>query len=415
MSTNLIVNPYTQVHYHENVEIVLSAPKPGDSLRSLTITESEHKSIFEVFNDLAQVNLKFFDIEGDLSADERELLWENGVLIERENPPILPLFACLLSEVSPSPDRLDISSLIVNQTFRFEPFDLTKFASLVNEKHHSPYQPKATVVSPVSEIEIGYWLSAEESEIISQFQAGKKPHFLKDEDLLRRLIASEILVNPNHQIDRRQKWENIVNLGREKFGDDKYAVLTNLLPDAYLKAMRRFYREYVAQGFMTFGDQQVDKRFCEPNEPLASTIHRSFTKLVSLIADEEVVPSYVYAASYKNGAELTPHTDREQCEFSISFQVDYQPESPDQMSPWALYLEPLISTPELPINGISFGWESIYGKEESESSKVFLGSGDGLFYKGRELVHYRRALPEGHKSTSLFFHYVPSDFKGKLT
>lgn len=54
-------------------------------------------------------------------------------------------------------------------------------------------------------------------------------------------------------------------------------------------------------------------------------------------------------------------------------------------------------------------------QDEDKNEKIFLASGDGLVYQGRELIHYRYSLPKGHKSTSLFFHYVPKDFVGDLS
>jgi hypothetical protein len=40
--------------------------------------------------------------------------------------------------------------------------------------------------------------------------------------------------------------------------------------------------------------------------------------------------------------------------------------------------------------------------------------GDGLFYRGTRVPHYREALGDGFSSTSIFFHYVPADFKGTM-
>jgi hypothetical protein len=107
-----------------------------------------------------------------------------------------------------------------------------------------------------------------------------------------------------------------------------------------------------------------------------------------------VEPSYVYFASYQPGAALPRHVDREQCEFSISLLVDYEPD-PDGPSGWPLCLE----NPSAPEAGTA----------------ADLGVGDALVYRGRELIHYRDPLPAGHQSTSLFFHYVRPDYAGPRT
>jgi hypothetical protein len=126
------------------------------------------------------------------------------------------------------------------------------------------------------------------------------------------------------------------------------------------------------------------------NEPTASFFHHQLTDTVSAVAGQPVKPSYVYVAAYQSGAELASHVDRAQCEFSITFLVDCTPE-PERESAWPLYLD----TPQ----GIV---------------TVFQCLGDGLLYKGRELPHYRKRLADGCTSTSIFFHYVPQDFKGPL-
>jgi hypothetical protein len=95
-------------------------------------------------------------------------------------------------------------------------------------------------------------------------------------------------------------------------------------------------------------------------------------------------------ASYRSGAELKKHTDRAQCEFSITFCLDFSPE-PALETTWPIHLD----TP-------------------TGTVTVYQALGDGLAYRGVRLPHYRSSLPEGKTSTSIFFHYVAADFKGSL-
>ena len=143
---------------------------------------------------------------------------------------------------------------------------------------------------------------------------------------------------------------------------------------------------------MVKGDGLVANRFVAPLEPFSMNIHRDLTKLMSTVARQEVRPSYCYASSYFDRAVLRPHTDRAQCEFSFSLQLDYSPMAEGEVSPWALNLKLL---------------------DESEVA-VHLAPGDLLAYRGREVTHWRTALPEGHTSRSLFLHYVDPDFDGEL-
>lgn len=111
---------------------------------------------------------------------------------------------------------------------------------------------------------------------------------------------------------------------------------------------------------------------------------------MSAIAGEAIKPSYVYLASYLGGADLKKHTDREQCEFSISLCLDFSPE-PQLATSWPIRLDTSAGTVTL-----------------------YQALGDGLLYRGTKLPHYRDVLAEGHTSTSIFFHYVAENFAGRL-
>lgn len=352
----------------------------------------------------------------DLTDEERDLLVKNGFLVDKSFAPKKPLFHYFLDELELENDsEPQISTgLTVNPSFRFEPFDLTKASHLINDNNFSPEFPIAWVKLPVTEIEIGYWLRNEFVEIAQKFTAGKKLAFEIDENLLSKFIQAGILINTDSWRKKEIEIKQQLEKARQTFQTEKYVVVENILPSYYMRAMKAFFREYVSNGFMPFNDTQVERRFYEHNLPLARFFHQNFTKLVSIIVGEEVMPSYVYSASYIEEAALDPHIDRPQCEYSISFQVDYQPEPENDLSPWGLYVSPL----ELADRqySSSFPWED-YPEDDPESrkcKKVQLKSGDGLFYKGSELVHYRYSLPKGHRSTSLFFHYVAKDFAGTL-
>jgi hypothetical protein len=87
---------------------------------------------------------------------------------------------------------------------------------------------------------------------------------------------------------------------------------------------------------------------------------------------------------------LEKHTDRAQCEFSVTLCLDFSPE-PELETPWPIQLE-------TPTGRVA----------------VYQALGDGLAYRGTRLPHFRSKLGEGQTSTSIFFHYVPADFAGSL-
>jgi hypothetical protein len=174
------------------------------------------------------------------------------------------------------------------------------------------------------------------------------------------------------------------------FRERGYAPLSDLIHPFHIAALRRYYRYLIRTGAIRLGDGQSPRRYVAYNEPVARFFHRDIAAPLSAVAGEALKPSYVYMASYLSGAELKKHTDREQCEFSVTLCVDFSPE-PALETPWPIQLD----TPT--------------GK-----LTVYQALGDGLAYRGTRLPHYRGVLSEGQTSTSIFFHYVAADFSGSL-
>jgi hypothetical protein len=139
------------------------------------------------------------------------------------------------------------------------------------------------------------------------------------------------------------------------------------------------------------GDGQVELRYTAHNDPVAQYVHEQLTNAVADIVSAAIRPSYSYLVAYQSGARLDRHTDRIQCEYSLTLLIDATPE-PTEQSPWPIKLE----SPNCDI-GV---WQYL---------------GEALLYRGRHLPHYRDPLPDGHTSTSLLLHYVHADFAGPLS
>lgn len=210
------------------------------------------------------------------------------------------------------------------------------------------------------------------------------------EPIKNLLQQAGILIAQDHEVRRCRMWGETASRCRSAFREQGYAVVDGLLHPFQLAELRRYFRRQIRAGKMRLGDGQSPLRYIAHNDPAAGFFHGQLTKAVSDLVGERVKPSYVYMASYLSGAQLERHTDREQCEFSITLCLDYAPE-PSGATPWPLYLD----TPR-------------------GTATIHQAIGDGLLYRGRELPHYRKTLARGNTSTSLFLHYVAEDFDGAL-
>jgi hypothetical protein len=384
----LIVNPLAAVEaLDESDDLITGGPVPGRGMRFLQISATQSPRVHALFKELLQIGLGNLDIDTDLEDSDRELLADHGILVDADNVPERPLFSCLLDDVEESPEVP--GSLIVNPTFEFQPFDLTKFRSWMQEKHLSPYQATVWVTHPSTGIRFGYWLTTEQVELVKGLVPGASFADQIGSEITSKLVTAKILINPKNDLPGPRPE---LLRASEHFASDKYAIVKEVVPPAQLRALQSYYRRYVEQGFMQFGDTQVPRRFAQHGEHVAGMFHFNFTPLMSRIAGVDVTPTYSYSAVYAEGAELVPHVDREACEFSFSFQIDFLPDLRGAESPWALYLSDKAPDDVDPLS----------------DRAVHLANGSCLAYKGREIVHYRTPLPAGRRSTSLFFHYVPA-------
>lgn len=204
------------------------------------------------------------------------------------------------------------------------------------------------------------------------------------------LATAGVLVEPDHAERRQREYDRMVKRSARRFRNLRYVSLRGLIHPFQLGALRGYYRQQIRDGKLRLGDNQTPRRYLAHNERIASFFHHQLTAIVSDIAGEPVKPSYVYVASYQPGARLPKHTDRPQCEFSISLCLDFTPEPAGRTS--------------LPLC-LETGQGTV---------KIFQHLGDGLLYRGCELPHFRTVLPRNCTSTSIFFHYVRRDFSGPL-
>lgn len=404
-------NPLIEIRVESDEALSVFAPKPGAGLQSLELKRSANADLFDLLKGIARTGILDDELLEDLDPYEFELLGSHGFILPADELPEQPLFATFLSDVDEFTGNPAVQDLVVNPTFRFVDIDPARMREWMHDRRQSG-RPSAWITKPVTGIELGYWLNHEESLLVSRLVAGDTPHVTLDPKLERRLLAAGILTSVALLESEAAEASEWISEAKSDYELNGYAVLRELVPPAQSAAMRRYYRKYVEGGFMPFDDAQSE-RYYQHNEPLARNFHLNFTKLMSLIVGKEVVPSYVYAGSYVEGSVLTPHVDREQCEFSISMQVDFRPDIDRRGSPWGLFLKRPDPARAVRASDRHEDYPAD-SQERDQNSAVYLANGDGVIYKGCELVHYRYPLAKGCTSTSLFMHYVPHDFSGHL-
>ena len=235
-----------------------------------------------------------------------------------------------------------------------------------------------------------FWLGRGLGEIVRDLRPGEAVPSAASYTARSLLECAGILVSEGRAAKGYYGQEPMIQKARSAFREKGYAPLSDLIHPFHVAALRRYYRYLIRRGAINLGDRQSPRRYVAHNEPVARFFHHRIAPVLSAVVGEPLKPSYVYMASYLSGAELKKHTDREQCEFSVTLCLDFSPE-PVLATPWPIKLD----TP---------GGTVI----------VHQALGDGLAYRGTRLPHYRAPLGQGQTSTSIFFHYVTADFTGTL-
>jgi len=248
----------------------------------------------------------------------------------------------------------------------------------------------AWICDPATGALLPFWLEPKLASVLAEVKPGDPAPTGLPARSRDTLAAAGVLVGADYVSKRQAYWKRTVLHCGAQFRQHGFAPMAGLIHPFHVAALRRYYRYLIRTGELRLGDQQSERRYVAHNESVARFFHHQLTATMSAVAGVRVKPSYVYVGAYQAGAILKKHTDRAQCEFSITFCLDYSPE-PQRATPWPIHLETSTST-----------------------FTVFQAIGDALFYRGCELAHSRDALPAGNTSTSIFFHYVPEDFTGSL-
>lgn len=130
----------------------------------------------------------------------------------------------------------------------------------------------------------------------------------------------------------------------------------------------------------------------DPQVPGSPAIH-NYVPFVALMCEktlhmnqlvgEKLLPTYAYARVYKNGAELTKHTDRPACEISVT----------------------------LNLGGDGVSWPICFTKPDGSVVSKDLKPGQAVIYLGCISEHWREGSFAGQEYGQVFLHYVRSEGK----
>lgn len=165
---------------------------------------------------------------------------------------------------------------------------------------------------------------------------------------------------------------------KQKLIDDGFTVVSNFIDADHAKSLFNAYK--------SCGQIQGLDDYQAPNSSHSIINFREFVELlcaknmeVASLVGEMVLPTYSYARIYKQGNVLERHTDRPECEISLTVHLHGDKE-------WPIYME----KPNGGVVGIT------------------LKPGDAVLYLGCDTPHWRDAYA-GEEYGQVFLHYVLSN------
>lgn len=174
------------------------------------------------------------------------------------------------------------------------------------------------------------------------------------------------------------------------FADLGYCLLPQLFSDRDCAILRRWYRVLSDSQWLK-PDRHLTTQKVVHNDPVTRALQRALQPQVERVTGMRLKQSFSYVTEYHSGAPLPRHTDREQCEFTLSIYADYDPAPADGICPWPLVVH-----------------------AESGDVSLHMPAFAGVLFRGRRLPHSRPALPEGHRAWLILMCFVKHDFAGPL-
>ena len=107
------------------------------------------------------------------------------------------------------------------------------------------------------------------------------------------------------------------------YKQDEYTpvVVNNVFSEEAGKIISEYYHNTIDNEKFQFGDRQA-QRWKAYDDFMSRVIQFETLPLIEHIAKKRLKPTYTYLSCYAKGADLPAHTDRPECEFTVSFLID---------------------------------------------------------------------------------------------
>ena len=189
---------------------------------------------------------------------------------------------------------------------------------------------------------------------------------------------------------------NVDNLNKKyKFDEFNPVAVDNVFLKDGQSEIEKYFDFCIQNKKFSFGDKQ-SQRYKAYDEAMCRTIQFEMLPLIEKITEKKLKPSYTYLSCYVKDANLPAHTDRPECEFTVSFILN----KPDNTY-WPIYFDPV----KQPIKNRGRYREYNETEHIPRCIPVDCNKGGLMIFNGTDHMHFREKLPHDFYNIVLL-HYM---------
>lgn len=183
---------------------------------------------------------------------------------------------------------------------------------------------------------------------------------------------------------------------KKNFVADEYnpCIVENVFEASAQAKIKEYFHWAIDNKKYSLGDSQSN-RFKAHNDFMTRILHYEALPLIEHLVKKELVPTYTYLSCYIRDCELPAHTDRPDCEYTVSYIID-KPEGVN----WNIYVD----MNKEPLKSRGRYRQYVNDEHKDNCKKVDCGPGGLMMFNGIDHIHFREKL-DGDFYYIILLHY----------
>ena len=152
------------------------------------------------------------------------------------------------------------------------------------------------------------------------------------------------------------------------------------------------FRSGIDKGVFSLGDRQA-QRYKIRDDVVSRIVQYYLCPVIEVAVGRRLRPTYTYLSAYVEGADLPPHTDNPDCQFTVSFVVNKTPAD--------LYYPIYVDKTRQEVK-----YRGRYDRcpDKAGAIEIDCPVNDAMIFSGIDHIHWRERL--NGQYTTLLLHYI---------